>query len=140
MLKDENVDYQMKAVQLACHMSASTRKDVAEAFRGDQGLLLTIPPQTIAGTDWYKGCGGRASKLGAMAPVAWISKFGDNEAEVLFCRLSWYSWHIIEESRAAGRQEATARYLVYHQLAPVLEPREAAISTGSGEATASASA
>jgi len=34
-----------EGVFLKCHMSTSTKREVAEQFRGDKGLLITIPPQ-----------------------------------------------------------------------------------------------
>lgn len=107
------------SVFLKCHMSTSTQKQVAEAFRGDQGVLIAIPPQ-IASREWYLPEG--SANFGVMAPVAWISKFGDNEAEVIYSRFSWYPWQFQEVSRTNGLQELAARYMYRGRLADVGVP------------------
>lgn len=96
-----------EGVFLKCHTSTSTKKEVAEQFRGDKGVLITIPPQTCSRSCCFFG-----SKLGGMAPVAWISKFGDNEAEILFSRFTWYGWQFKQVSCGNGCQEVTAHYNV----------------------------
>jgi hypothetical protein len=102
-----------EGVFLKCHMSMSTKREVAEQFRGDKGLLITIPPQR-PGRCFF------GSKLGGMAPVHWISKFGENESEVLFSRFTWYSWQFKRVSCAHGCQEVTAHYNVGCRRADLL--------------------
>jgi len=91
---------------LKCHMSTSMKRSVAEGFRGDEGALLTIHPQRV------QGC-----KVGGMAPVAWISKFGDDEAEVLFSRFTWYSMVVKTQSWADNKQEASLHFMFADQEA-----------------------
>lgn len=96
-----------EGVFLKCHTSMSTKKEVAEQFRGGKGVLITVPPQTCSKSSCFFG-----SKLGGMAPVDWISKFGANESEVLFSRFTWYSWQFKQVSCANGCQQVTAHYNV----------------------------
>jgi len=93
-----------RALFFKCHTSASTKRIVAEEFRGDKGVLITIPPQS------HFGHSSARVTFGGMAPVAWISKFGDNEAEVLFSRFTWYPLVLTETSFVNGRQELTGYY------------------------------
>lgn len=102
--RDGTVDYAKKNF-LACHMSASMKREVAEEFRGERGTLLVIPPKAR-----LKTVPGESTKFGGMAPVDWISKFGDSEAEVLFSRFTWYFFAFKELSRTDTTQEVEARY------------------------------
>lgn len=94
---------------LRCHTSTSPMKEVAEKHRGVQGVLITIPPQTPS--EYFPGSG-----FGGMAPVHWISKFRENEAEILFSRFSWYSWDFKQVSCTSGRQEVSTHYIVGPKL------------------------
>merc|ERR1712072_146635 len=68
---------------------------------GDEGLLITIPPQR-ASFPFF------GSKLGGMAPVGWISKFGENESEVIFSRFTWYSWQFRPSTAVNDSRGVTA--------------------------------
>merc|ERR1712130_991813 len=97
----------------------STKKTVAEQFRGEKGVLITIPPQTCDRRRGHIG-GFFGPKLGGMAPISWISKFGENESEVLFSRFTWYSWQFKQVGFANGCQEVTAHYNVGSNHAKLL--------------------
>mmetsp|Transcript_23423 Transcript_23423/g.43109 ORF Transcript_23423/g.43109 Transcript_23423/m.43109 type:complete len:461 (-) Transcript_23423:72-1454(-) len=101
-------------VFLKSHTSASKKKEVAQQFRGDKGVLITIPPQR-ADSSWYFG-----PKFGGMAPVSWISKFGENEAEVLFSRFTWYPWQFKLVNWTKTHQEVTVHYTSYGRRAELL--------------------
>jgi len=90
-----------------CHTSTSLSRDVAESFRGGPGCLATIRGRYyMAGSS--EPCDGVEPGLPGMrilaAPVAWISRFPDEE-EVLITRhhSKWFRTSITSQS--ATQQE-----------------------------------
>ena len=98
------------------HTSFSTRREVAETFRGERGALISLPPQTFS-----LDC-----KIGGMAPVAWISKFGDNEAEVLFSRFTFFAMSFQQTSFADECQEVQATWINNYAPAKLLSDEASA--------------
>ena len=99
-----------KSVFLKCHMSSSVKRSVAEEFRGNKGVVMTFPPQALH----------HAAHIGGMAPVHWISKFGDSEAEVLFSRFTWFPLALQQTAFQDGKQEVTAHFVWVSLPAKVL--------------------
>ena len=71
---------------------------------------MTFPPQALH----------HAAHIGGMAPVHWISKFGDSEAEVLFSRFTWFPLALQQTAFQDGKQEVTAHFVWVSLPAKVL--------------------